>query len=75
MAEQDWSKVKKTQNMVDYVYAKYENRWKQSDEVTDEMLADLYNYAMLKGKFLSMVESSKATYKGYTKLLVIDEMV
>ncbi|GJV97220.1 hypothetical protein Tco_1548797 [Tanacetum coccineum] len=32
----------------DYVYAKYGNSWKESDEVTDEMLADLYNYAMLK---------------------------
>nr|GEZ31969.1 hypothetical protein CTI12_AA415750 [Tanacetum cinerariifolium] len=73
--------------MVDYVYAKYWKNWKQSDEVSDEMLDDLYNHAMLKGyciccivlymvkgKYLSMVESSKATNKDYRKLLVIDEI-
>ncbi|GJX64756.1 hypothetical protein Tco_0299099 [Tanacetum coccineum] len=117
--EQDWSKVEKTHDFVDYVYAKYGNSWKESDEISDEMLADLYNYAMLKGlcvscivlymvkvlmvvpntlnglkmvskhplwsanglqntpnglhiicsvrKYLSMVESSKATNKDYTK--------
>ncbi|GKD28468.1 hypothetical protein Tco_1239246, partial [Tanacetum coccineum] len=26
----------------------YQNSWKKSDEISDEMLADLYNYAMLK---------------------------
>ncbi|GJW06069.1 hypothetical protein Tco_1568492 [Tanacetum coccineum] len=46
--EQDWSKVERTKDLADYVYAKYGNSWKESDEVTDEMLDDLYNYAMLK---------------------------
>ncbi|GKE22432.1 hypothetical protein Tco_1433944 [Tanacetum coccineum] len=72
----DWSKVEKTQDLVYYVYAKYRNSWKKSDEISDEMLADLYNYAMLKvGKYLSMIESSKATNKDYTKLLVTHEML
>ncbi|GJU19614.1 hypothetical protein Tco_1152956 [Tanacetum coccineum] len=46
--EQDWSKVERTQDLVDYVYAKYGNSWKESDEATDEMLDDLYNFAMMK---------------------------
>nr|GEX06923.1 hypothetical protein [Tanacetum cinerariifolium] len=66
---------RKNQDLVDYVYAKYENNGKESDEIFDEMLADLYNYDMLKGKYLSVVESSKATDKDYTKLLVTDEML
>ncbi|GKC78705.1 hypothetical protein Tco_1129479 [Tanacetum coccineum] len=52
--EQDWSKVEWTPDLVDYVYDKYENI-----PVTDEMLDDLYNFAMMKEKFLSMVESKK----------------
>ncbi|GJW64715.1 hypothetical protein Tco_0116599 [Tanacetum coccineum] len=71
MAEQDWSKVERTQDLIDYVYAKYENSWKESDETTDEMLDDLYNFAMMKEKYLSMVESKK----GKAKLIVSDEMV
>ncbi|GJX33814.1 hypothetical protein Tco_0245371 [Tanacetum coccineum] len=55
----------------DYVYAKYGNSWKESDEATDEMLDDLYNFAMMKEKYLSMVESEK----GKAKLIVSDEMV
>ncbi|GKA85527.1 hypothetical protein Tco_0807181 [Tanacetum coccineum] len=51
MAEQDWIKVERTQDLVDYAYAKYENSWKESDEVTHEMLDDLYNFAMLKSKY------------------------
>ncbi|GJY23586.1 hypothetical protein Tco_0397244 [Tanacetum coccineum] len=47
MAEQDWSIVEKTQDLVDYVYAKYGNSWKESDEIFDEILDDLYNYDML----------------------------
>ncbi|GKC96581.1 hypothetical protein Tco_1162023 [Tanacetum coccineum] len=43
MAEQDWSKVERTQDLVEYVYDKYGNV-----PVTDEMLDDLYNFAMLK---------------------------
>ncbi|GKB79484.1 hypothetical protein Tco_0946379, partial [Tanacetum coccineum] len=38
MAEQDWIKVERTRDLVDYAYAKYENSWKESDEVTHEML-------------------------------------
>ncbi|GJW60392.1 hypothetical protein Tco_0109727 [Tanacetum coccineum] len=30
--EQDWIKVERTQDLVDYAYAKYENSWKESDE-------------------------------------------
>nr|GEX82871.1 hypothetical protein [Tanacetum cinerariifolium] len=43
--EQDWSKVERTLNLVDYVYDKYENV-----PVTDEMLDDLYNFAMMKSR-------------------------
>ncbi|GJS83382.1 hypothetical protein Tco_0749923 [Tanacetum coccineum] len=31
------------------VYVKYGNSWSKSGEATDEMLDDLYNFAMLKG--------------------------
>nr|GEV16715.1 peptidase C48, SUMO/sentrin/Ubl1 [Tanacetum cinerariifolium] len=75
MAEQDWSKVELTKDMADYLYAKYGNNWKESNEFSDKLLDDLYNYAILKGKYLSMVESSKATDKDYKKLLVTDEML
>ncbi|GJZ70477.1 hypothetical protein Tco_0634027 [Tanacetum coccineum] len=71
MAEQDWSKVERTQDLVDYVYVKYGNTWKESDEATDEMIDDLYNFSMMKEKYLSMVESEK----GKAKLMVTDEMV
>ncbi|GJW69724.1 hypothetical protein Tco_0126641 [Tanacetum coccineum] len=76
MTEQDWSKVKRTQDLVEYVYDKYENV-----PVTDEMLDDLYNFAMMKEKYLSMVESEKKaklmveSEKGKAKLIVLDEMV
>ncbi|GJR62904.1 hypothetical protein Tco_1505066 [Tanacetum coccineum] len=76
MAEQDWSKVERTQDLVEYVYDKYVNV-----PVTDEMLDDLYNFAMLKEKYLSMVESEKKaklmveSKKGKAKLMVSDEMV
>ncbi|GJX72165.1 hypothetical protein Tco_0309336 [Tanacetum coccineum] len=66
---------RRTMDLVDYVYVKYGNNWKESDEISDEMLVDLYNYDMLKGKYLSVIESSKATDKDYTKLLVTDEML
>nr|GEW25786.1 actin-binding, cofilin/tropomyosin type [Tanacetum cinerariifolium] len=47
--ERDWSKVERIQDLVDYVYyAKYGNNWKESDEVIDQMLDDLYNFAMMK---------------------------
>ncbi|GJX13790.1 hypothetical protein Tco_0205548 [Tanacetum coccineum] len=49
MTEQDWSKVELIKDMRDYVYAKYGKNWKEGDEVSDELLDDLYNYAMLKG--------------------------
>ncbi|GKC74385.1 hypothetical protein Tco_1120268 [Tanacetum coccineum] len=73
--EQDWSKVEWTPDLVDYVYDKYENI-----PVTDEMLDDLYNFAMMKEKFLSMVESKKVeskkdTEKIYRKLTVTDDMI
>ncbi|GJV29738.1 hypothetical protein Tco_1386186 [Tanacetum coccineum] len=71
MVEHDWSNVERTQVLIDYVYAKYENIWKESDEAIDEMLDDLYNFAMMKEKYLSMVESEK----GKAKLMVSDEMV
>ncbi|GJS90796.1 hypothetical protein Tco_0773432 [Tanacetum coccineum] len=59
----------------DYVYDKYGNV-----PVTDEMLDDVYNFAMMKKKFLTMVESEKvefekATKKIYRKLMVTDDMV
>ncbi|GJV07431.1 hypothetical protein Tco_1345087 [Tanacetum coccineum] len=63
--EQDWSKVERTPDLVDYVYDKYGNV-----PVIDEMLDDLYNFAMMKKKFLSMVESEKVTEKIYRKLLI-----
>ncbi|GJZ43928.1 hypothetical protein Tco_0591183 [Tanacetum coccineum] len=44
MAEQDWSKVELTQDLIEYLYDKYGDV-----EVTDEMLDDLYNFAMMKG--------------------------
>ncbi|GJT51022.1 hypothetical protein Tco_0977179 [Tanacetum coccineum] len=71
--EQDWSKVERTQDLVDYVYAKYGNSWKESNEATDEMLDNLYSFAMMKEKYLSMVESLKATKKGKAKLMMIKE--
>ncbi|GJY08156.1 hypothetical protein Tco_0375210 [Tanacetum coccineum] len=75
MTEQHWSKVDLTKDMIDYVYAKYGKNWKEINEVSNKLLDDLYNYAMLKGKYVSMIESSKATYKDYRKLLVTDEML
>ncbi|GKE87527.1 hypothetical protein Tco_1565002 [Tanacetum coccineum] len=75
MTEQHWSKVDLTKDMIDYVYAKYGKNWKEINEVSNKLLDDLYNYAMLKGKYVSMIESSKATYKFYRKLLVTDEML
>nr|GEX30377.1 peptidase C48, SUMO/sentrin/Ubl1 [Tanacetum cinerariifolium] len=63
MDEQDWSKVERTQDLIDYVYAKYGNTWKESDEATDEMLDDLYNFAMM-----------KKSKKRKAKLMVSDEM-
>ncbi|GKD80915.1 hypothetical protein Tco_1347754 [Tanacetum coccineum] len=76
MAEQDWNKVERTQDLVEYVYDKYVNV-----SVTNEMLNDLYNFAMMKEKYLSMVESEKKaklmveSEKGKAKLMVFDEMV
>ncbi|GKB15942.1 hypothetical protein Tco_0849865 [Tanacetum coccineum] len=76
MAEKDWTIVERTQDLVDYVYDKYRNV-----PVTDEMLDDLYNFAIMKEKYLSMVEfekkveSSNATEKIYRKLMVTDDMV
>nr|GEX23982.1 peptidase C48, SUMO/sentrin/Ubl1 [Tanacetum cinerariifolium] len=54
----------KKNGFVDYVYAKYENSWKENDEATDEMLDDLYNFAMI-----------KESENGKAKLMVSDEMV
>ncbi|GJW50664.1 hypothetical protein Tco_0092015 [Tanacetum coccineum] len=74
--EKDWTIVERTQDSVDYVYDKYQNV-----PVTDEMLDDLYNFAIMKEKYLSMVESEKkvessnATEKIYRKLMVTDDMV
>nr|GEW21071.1 hypothetical protein [Tanacetum cinerariifolium] len=64
MAEQDSRKVERTQHLVDYVYAKYGNNRKKRNETTDEMLDDLYNFAMM-----------KEFKKGKAKLMVSDEMV
>ena len=49
MVNKDWSKLKYTEDMVDYMYEKYKNTWKPGDDVTDEMLDDLWNYAMVEG--------------------------
>ncbi|GJR11296.1 hypothetical protein Tco_0793948 [Tanacetum coccineum] len=75
--KKDWSKVERTPDLVDYVYDKYGNV-----PVTDEMLDDLYNYAMMKiEKYLSMVEFEKkveslnAIEKIYKKLMVTDDMI
>nr|GEV96674.1 hypothetical protein [Tanacetum cinerariifolium] len=48
----------------DYVYAKYVNNWKESDEATDEMLGGLYNFDMM-----------KESEKGKAKLMVSNEMI
>ncbi|GKC37623.1 hypothetical protein Tco_1050007 [Tanacetum coccineum] len=48
----------------DYVYAKYGNNWKESDEATNQMLDDIYNFAMM-----------KESKKGKAKLIVFEEMV
>ncbi|GJX64505.1 hypothetical protein Tco_0298848 [Tanacetum coccineum] len=66
--EPDWRKVEWTLNLVDYVYDKYGNV-----PVTDEMLDDLYNFAMMKES--EKVESSNATEKIFRKLMVTDDMV
>ncbi|GJU39776.1 hypothetical protein Tco_1192733 [Tanacetum coccineum] len=42
--KKDWSKVERTQYLVDYVYDKYGNT-----TVIDEMLDNMYNFAMIKG--------------------------
>ncbi|PWA64837.1 hypothetical protein CTI12_AA338020 [Artemisia annua] len=47
MANKDWSKLKYTEDMVDYIYEKCKSTWKLGDAVTDEMLDDLWNYAMV----------------------------
>ncbi|GJQ97244.1 hypothetical protein Tco_0008383 [Tanacetum coccineum] len=75
MAKQDWSKVERTPDLVDYVYDKY-----RKVPVTAEMLDDLYNFALMKKKFLSMVEAKKVEFKKaiekiYKKLMVINDMV
>ncbi|GJV87813.1 hypothetical protein Tco_1531751 [Tanacetum coccineum] len=75
--EKDWIKVERTQDLIEYVYDKYVNT-----TVTDEMLDDLYNFAMMKEKYLSMVESEKEkaklmveSEKEKAKLMVSDEMI
>nr|GEV82463.1 hypothetical protein CTI12_AA596350 [Tanacetum cinerariifolium] len=77
ITEKDWSKVERTQDFVDYVYDKYGNI-----TVIDEMLDDMYNFAMMKEKCLSMVEYEKGkgklmveSEKGKEKLMVSDKMV
>nr|GEV07035.1 hypothetical protein [Tanacetum cinerariifolium] len=76
MAKKDWTIVERTQDLVDSVYDKYRNV-----PVTDEMLDDLYNFAMMKEKYFSMVESKKkvessnAIEKIYRKLMVTNDMV
>ncbi|PWA47025.1 Peptidase C48, SUMO/Sentrin/Ubl1 [Artemisia annua] len=47
MANKDWSKVPFTEDMKDYFYEKYKDSLKNGEEVTDEMLDDLWNYAMV----------------------------
>ena len=49
MTNKDWSKVKLTEDMADYIYEKYKNNWKVGDNMSAEMLDDLWNYAMVKG--------------------------
>nr|GEU60282.1 hypothetical protein [Tanacetum cinerariifolium] len=71
MAKQDWKKVDRTQDLVDYVYAKYGNSENESEEATDQMLDNLYNFSVMKEKYLSMVESEKEK----AKMMVSDEMV
>ncbi|GJS16180.1 hypothetical protein Tco_0410652 [Tanacetum coccineum] len=79
--EQDWSRVERTPDLIDYVYNKYGDV-----EVTDEMVEDLYDYDMMKNKFLSMVEAEKKakmmvesknveSEKIYRKLMATDDMV
>ncbi|GKB87986.1 hypothetical protein Tco_0960258 [Tanacetum coccineum] len=60
MTEQDWSKVERTQDLVEYVYDKYENI-----PVTDEMLDDLYNFTMMKGEIKS--EACQSMIQGNAK--------
>ncbi|PWA69605.1 hypothetical protein CTI12_AA296470 [Artemisia annua] len=47
MANKDWSKVPFTEYMKYYFYEKYKDSLKNAEEVTDEMLDDLWNYAMV----------------------------
>ena len=49
MANKDWSKVTLTEDMKDYLYETYKDSWKPGDEVSDEMLDTLWNYAMVEG--------------------------
>lgn len=49
MADKDLSKVELTEDMSDYLYAKYEKNWKVKDRVSYEILDDLWNNAMVKG--------------------------
>ncbi|GJW69726.1 hypothetical protein Tco_0126643 [Tanacetum coccineum] len=57
MTEQDWSKVERTQDLVEYVYDKYENI-----PVTDEMLDDLYNFTMMKGDLARAIKAKQAEH-------------
>ena len=36
MANKDWSKLKYTEDMVDYMYERYKNMWKPGDDATNE---------------------------------------
>ncbi|PWA72539.1 hypothetical protein CTI12_AA271320 [Artemisia annua] len=69
MANKDWSKVTLTEDMTDYLYEKYKNNRKVGDDVSDEMLDNLWNYPMVKGisKGPSDVFQTLEDVFGYTK--------
>ncbi|GKA00793.1 hypothetical protein Tco_0673458, partial [Tanacetum coccineum] len=67
--EQDWNKVERTQDLVEYVNDKYVNV-----SVTNEMLNELYNFAMMKGAQcqgdLSERDTSRAKEAGYENIYI-----
>ncbi|GJQ89522.1 hypothetical protein Tco_0000661 [Tanacetum coccineum] len=78
----DWSKFVVTEDMIDYVLAKYGNKWYVDEAIADVIMDDLqrtFNKPKLV-KVLMVVPNTPnglkmATNKDYRKLLVTDEML
>ena len=45
MADKDWNNFELTDEMVAFVRSKYGTSWMESDEISDEILDDLWEYA------------------------------